>query len=110
MDLPDEEVPTRLATTLGLILNELATNAMKYALPKAENPRFSVQRTDGAGAGRTRLVISNSGPAIPESISLDNPTSMGLRLVSSLVAQISGEVRLERHPETTFTIEYPQPE
>jgi PAS domain S-box-containing protein len=109
MDISDEEVPTRLATTIGLILNELATNAAKYALPEAENPRFSVTQSEGDGTGRTRLVVANSGPPIAADISLDNPTGLGLRLVSALVSQIDGQVRFERDPETTFTIEYPRP-
>jgi PAS domain S-box-containing protein len=107
ISISDEEVPTRHATTIGLILNELATNAAKYALPRTVDPRFSVTQSENADTGRTRLIIANSGPPIAADISLENPSSLGLRLVSALVSQIDGEISLGRDPETVFTIEYP---
>jgi two-component sensor histidine kinase len=71
------------------------------------DPRFSVTQSENADTGRTRLIIANSGPPIAADISLENPSRLGLRLVSALVSQIDGEISLGRDPETVFTIEYP---
>lgn len=103
----EEDVATGRATTIGLILNELATNAVKHGLPGTGRPHFSVEHL--ADHTACELIVRNNGNPFPEEISLENPTSLGLRLLSSLVDQIHGEITLERRPETTFIIRYPSP-
>lgn len=108
LSIGNGRVPTRAATTIGLILNELATNAVKYGYGNDPNPGFTV-RFDCVN-GVCELVIENSGAPIPESVTLDNPRTMGMRLVTSLVAQLNGTIDLMRSPQPRFTIRFPEPQ
>ncbi|MFP4535649.1 MAG: sensor histidine kinase [Spirochaetaceae bacterium] len=101
-------LPTKTVTSLGLIVNELATNAMKYGFrPEEEAPRFSLAFETEHDRGDHVLTISNNGNPFPEEIDLQNADTLGLQLISVLVAQLGGTVELERHPTPTFTIRFP---
>jgi two-component sensor histidine kinase len=96
-------VPTDTATHLGLVVNELATNAMKYGFdPEKAAPRFTVDMT--REGDWYVLTVSNNGRPFPSSIDLHNSNSLGLQLVSALVAHMGGTVELQREPTPVFTI------
>lgn len=100
-------MPTKSAVTLGLIINELATNALKYAFADDRENQFTVElETDDDQAGRS-LVVSNTGAGFPDDIDLENASSLGLQLVSAMVRQMGGSISLEREPRTSFTIVLP---
>jgi PAS domain S-box-containing protein len=74
------------ACTLGLILNELLTNALKYAYPDGSGGpvRVSLER-DGDAA---RLVVSDDGHGFPRDYDPLMAQSLGLTLVRMLSDQI----------------------
>jgi len=89
---------------LGIIINELITNTMKYAF---------VGRSDGLITlsillkGRSvSLVISDNGEGIPESIDFESTTSFGLTLVKMMSMQLDGMIRLEQGEGTKFILEF----
>ena len=105
LDLESIFVTTKSATTIGLIMNEIATNAVKYGFNRSEPARFSVvSRRDGSFC---RITATNSGNPFPEDIDLEDTASLGLRLVSMLIHQIDGEVDLTRIPQAQYTIRFP---
>jgi two-component sensor histidine kinase len=92
---------------LGVIVNELATNAIKHGFTDAQEPRFRLSvAPDGRGEGYV-LTAGNSGRPFPDGVTIENPQSLGLRLVNALVAQIGGTLALEREPSPTFTVRFP---
>lgn len=103
-------VPTRMAVPVALIVNELATNAMKHASGGTDALEFSVSLNRDAQTAEGVLTVSNNGPPIPESVSLENPSTLGLRLISGLVEQLDGSITLERSPSPVFTIRFPLPD
>ncbi len=107
LDLCDRRIPTKIAVPLGLIINELATNAVKYGFNLIVPPELTVRESIRDGA--CTITVTNSGNPFPADVDLDNPTTMGLRLVSMLVNQISGTVALERTPKTEISITFPVP-
>lgn len=109
-DICMTQMPMRMALLLGLIVNELATNAMKHGFSDEQDAVFSVQMRSLTEESRYELVLANSGRPFPESTSLDNPGTLGLRLVTSLVDQLKGTVELERQPSARFTISFPASE
>ncbi|MFW5807333.1 MAG: PAS domain S-box protein [Spirochaetota bacterium] len=113
-EMPHLSIPTRMATTLGLILNELATNAVKHGLPYAEEPWFTIDfrqdAVDGAASGGYVMTVANAGPPLPPEIGLDNPTTLGLRLVSALVDQLHGTLEVSPERDPVFTIRFPAKE
>jgi PAS domain S-box-containing protein len=100
----DIEVPTRTAVSLGLIINELATNAVKHAFAGVEHPRFSVTGGEPRDTGERVLEVSNTGSRFPDSVSIHEPRTTGLRLVRTIVKQLGASIELEREPRTTFRI------
>lgn len=50
------------------------------------------------------LVYQDDGIGIPADLDWRNPTTLGLRLVTSLIDQIDGTIDLDRSRGTLFTI------
>lgn len=98
-------LPSKTASTVGLIVNELATNAIKYSFTDSDTHEFSVslERCDTHWV----LDVAHSGRPLPDSIDLQNPTTLGLRLISALVGQLEGEIEIQRNPSPKFTIRFP---
>jgi len=96
-----------VSVTLGLVLTELATNALKHGFAGVDSGeiRVAMERLGGS----YRLTFSNSGPPIPD---LDTALtdSLGLGLVRALVDQLDGSIGLTRKPETKFIITFPAEE
>ncbi len=102
----DISIHTQRAVPVGLIVNELATNAIKHGFT-AEEPRFTVGLEEDKAEGRYVLTVSNTGNPFPETVTLDNPETLGLRLISALVEQLEGTIDLQRNPRPVFTVRFP---
>lgn len=101
-------VPASVAAPLGLIVVELATNAVKYAFP--DGGRGTVRLVLAAAGGVCRLSVEDDGIGISaEPAAADSP-SMGFTIVRSLADQIDGRFSIERRPAgTRCTVEFPVP-
>ena len=104
-NVTDLTVNTGTAVTLGLIINELATNAVKYGFPENPKPEISLDIT--AENNTCVIVLSNNGPAVPEIISLENSSTLGLKLVSTMIKQVNGSIEMQRAPHPVFTLTVP---
>lgn len=93
-------------STLGMIVNELVTNSMKYAFRGRELGLVRVC-ADGAPGGRLRLSVRDDGPGFPEDLDLRSGSSFGLSLVRLLAEQLGGEVRFARGPGAEVILEMP---
>lgn len=73
---------------LGIIVNELVTNIMKYAFIGRENGhiRISLDKVDDVAT----LTIEDDGVGLPEGFDLSTSTGFGLRLVGMLAEQLGG--------------------
>ncbi len=107
IEVPNIMLKTKTVISLGLIINEIATNAVKYGFIPGSESMFSVSLLEKEEDNTYVLRISNTGNPFPEHITIDNPETFGLRLVSTLVEQLNGIIQLERKPLTTFTITFP---
>ncbi|HET7838335.1 MAG TPA: histidine kinase dimerization/phosphoacceptor domain -containing protein [Rectinemataceae bacterium] len=101
----DIEVGAKLISNLGFIVNELVTNSMKYAFAEGEDGLVSLRVWRLAG-DRVALRIEDSGPGLPETVSLEDSPGFGLQLVGLLVKQIGGTVAVGRGKGTSFLIEF----
>jgi two-component sensor histidine kinase len=88
---------------MGLIINELITNSLKYAFEGKNAGKISVFLGTTENR-RYKLIISDNGLGIQSGASIDKPTTMGMELISILVTQIDGTI--ERRPQkgTSFLI------
>ncbi len=100
-------LPTETAIPLGLLINEVATNAIKYGFRTGEEARFTVELRRDDSSGWYTLVLSNSGNPFPEEKGLDAPETLGLRLIASLSEQLGGSVELVKRPQPVFTVTFP---
>lgn len=79
---------------LGIVLNELATNALKHAFPPGvtDAPRLDVSlRREGE---RAELRVRDNGRGFPEGAAAGKPGGFGLSLVFMLAEQLGGEFRI----------------
>lgn len=100
-------LPTRTAIPIGLIINEIATNAMKHGFPSVEAPVFSVSMKRNNQDGEYVLILKNNGAPIPETLDLTEPRTLGLRLIRTLIEQLNGSFDVQRAPHPEFTIRFP---
>ena len=98
-------VSSKASVSLGLILNEILTNAAKYAVPAVENPAIRViLRQDRKGLGE--LIISDNGPGIPESVQELTNIGSGLGLARALTQQLNGELFARNSNGTEVTVRF----
>ncbi len=94
----------KLLSTLGIIVNELITNSMKYAFPDQSDKVILV---DVCMRGPTVcLEYSDNGVGLPQDGSFKNPAGFGMQLIQMLVEQISGSMRLEHKNGTKYSFEF----
>jgi PAS domain S-box-containing protein len=89
---------------LGIIVNELVTNAMKHAFTGKENGAIRVSAT--AKNNHVTLIVEDNGNGIPESVDMANSCGMGLQLVTMLAAQMDGTIRIDRRKGARFVLEF----
>ena len=81
----------RLAKDIGLIINELITNAYKYAFAGIENPTIWVKLSKTI-ANTLYLEIGDNGKGFAASEEFSQGTSMGFGFVNDLVDQHHGQL------------------
>lgn len=92
-----------VAIPCGLIINELVSNAIKYAFPSQSNGNITVELRRGNG-DIYELIVSDDGIGLPEGFNFRQSHSLGLRLVCNLTEQIGGQIELEHSHGTQFKI------
>jgi len=108
--ITDHPLPISIALPMGLIINELLTNALKHAFGNecAGTVEVTLTRADGvADAGTVRLTVRDNGVGVPEGFNINESKTVGLRLVKILVEdQLQGTLDIIRDRGTTFDIEF----
>lgn len=103
------------AIPLGLIANELLLNSIKHGLEGGRG-KLTVRLAylpvsdgtgDQSGSQWAELTVSDTGPGLPEGLDVAKTKSMGLRLVSMLVRQLRGRLRLSTGPGARVCVEFP---
>jgi two-component sensor histidine kinase len=102
--IDDVELETKRAVALGLIVSELATNTSKHGMADGGSTIFRPALTEDTEARKYVPTVGNSGKPFPADVSLDNPGSLRMRLISTLVDQLDGSIELARRPTPTFRL------
>jgi PAS domain S-box-containing protein len=89
---------------LGLIVNELLTNIMKYAFAGRAGGTIAVSAS--LKGDLVSLAIADDGNGMPESINFDNSPGFGLLLVKALTLQLKGRIGIERGSGTRILLEF----
>lgn len=96
------------AIPCGLIINELITNALKYAFPQQQRGTIGVT-FQAVDAHQLKLVVQDDGIGLPDDLDVETTSSLGLNLVYNLVEQLEGTLVIRHHPGAQFTITFPKP-
>jgi PAS domain S-box-containing protein len=96
-----------MAIPCGLIINELVSNALKYAFPDNRKGVIQVEFYSNPDRSLT-LCIRDNGIGIPLDLTLEQSPSLGFTLVKNLVEQLEGTLELKRTPGTEFRITLPE--
>jgi PAS domain S-box-containing protein len=101
-DIQDIFVSINSAIPIGLIINELVSNSLKHAFPEGRRGEIAISiRKEN---NTLSIVYRDNGVGLPVDLDWRNTDSLGLKLVISLVEQMSGSIELDRTAGTTFTI------
>ena len=114
-----------IAVPLGIIINELVSNSLKYAFLGRDNGKIQIklhkedsvehvnkeQESTKESYNGTDfvLIVSDNGIGIPDEVNLENSNSLGLQLVETLVDQFGGKIELIRTSGTEFCIRFTVP-
>jgi two-component sensor histidine kinase len=104
-DIADVELKVDTVIPCGLIINELVSNAIKYAFPTQTDGEIKISFVEVA-ATQYQLVVQDDGIGLPEGFDFRNTSSLGLQLVCALTEQLQGTIALDNCHGTAFTITF----
>jgi two-component sensor histidine kinase len=93
------------AVSLGLIVNELVTNAYKYAFKPGHKNHLTIGLT-ATGLHQYQLRVSDSGPGLPQEFSIEKSDSLGMRMVSLLTRQLKGKIDIQNQQGAVVLIDF----
>ncbi len=92
------------AIPCGLLVNELITNAIKYAFINRSEGEIVIGLKEKQGI--IELKIEDNGVGLPPNFEIFNSNSLGLQLVSTLVEQLDGEINFSNGKGTKYLITF----
>ena len=105
MDLDNVIVIPDTAVFCGLILNELLTNAIKYAFP--HNGQGTITFSLRQNNNHVELNVADDGVGLPEDFSLQHATTFGIKLINTFVRQLKGSFTLITDHGVKVNIHFP---
>jgi two-component sensor histidine kinase len=103
-EIDDFSLSAQAMSSLGILINELLTNTMKYAFVGRADGLITV--CTAKNGERVRVTVNDDGVGIPESIDIGSSTGFGLQLVQMLAEQLEGTIRIERGNGTKYVLEF----
>jgi two-component sensor histidine kinase len=95
------------AVPCGLLINELLSNAFKYAFYKKKKGSIHVDfKILKKGKHKFQLSVKDNGVGLPSKVNLDSPDTLGLQLVQTLVDQLEGELKVNQKKGAEFLIQF----
>ena len=104
-DVEDVALSMDKAVPFGLILNELVSNALKYAFPEGRKGTVRIELRARQN-GEVALSVSDDGVGLPAEVDFRDAKTLGLHLVRMLAWQLQGSLDREEGPGTRFVIAF----
>lgn len=93
--------------SIGMILNELVTNSMKYAFAETRTGVISVRlQADGSVL---RLVVEDNGRGLSEPFNVQTSQSFGYKMIRAFVQKLKGSITIGKDQGTRVSIEFKKP-
>jgi hypothetical protein len=113
IQVDDASLDIETAIPCGLIINELVSNALKYAFPGNCGGEIHVRFYQeceplslGLQQGKLILIIQDNGVGLPEKFDSKKAKTLGINLVQGLVKQLRGKLEIDSHQGTKFKITF----
>jgi two-component sensor histidine kinase len=103
-EIEDFPLGVKPLSTLGILVNELVSNAMKYAFPGGR--RGAIRVSARAKERRVLVLVEDDGIGMPAGVGLESSTGFGLGLVAILAEQLGGSIALSRRRGASFRLEF----
>lgn len=107
MEVAPINIDISVAIPLGLILNEIITNAIKHAFDDTENPKIDIQLKK-VNDQMIELTVKDNGKGM-EIEKRNEDVGMGLSLIEALTDQIDGKCDFENENGLVFHLSIPAP-
>lgn len=106
LDADDLQLPLDVGTSLGMIIIELVINSIKHAFANLDRIGIIDISFKEEAKQKYKLTIADNGVGFSKAIDFRNTTSLGLQLVTGLVDQLSGEIKLISENGSMFEITF----
>jgi PAS domain S-box-containing protein len=92
IEIEDIYLNIDLSISLGLIITEITSNAIKYGLKGNSKAKLEIKlESDG---DLVTIIIKDNGPGYPDGFDSNNPESLGILLITTLTEQIEGTIEM----------------
>jgi len=108
IDIKDILLDVNTAIPCGLIINELVSNALKYAFPKGRKGEIYIGLRL-AKDNKFTLTVKDNGVGLPKGLDFRKTESLGMQLVIMLTEQLDGSIEVDTKKGTTFKITFAGP-
>ncbi len=102
--LADYQMEPKLLIPIGIIVNELLTNIMKYAFIDRDSGLIEITLEENNGC--FTLIIMDDGIGLPDGFKLEEQKGFGLMLIEMLIQQLDGSFSIENHIGTRSIIKF----
>ncbi|MGH8537358.1 MAG: sensor histidine kinase [Gammaproteobacteria bacterium] len=106
LDVAEVYLDLERAMPCALLVNELVTNAFKYAFPGDRRGEIGLS-LKAHGDREAVLTVRDNGVGLPVELDITQAASLGLQLVPLFVDQMHGSLRVEPGPGACFELRFP---
>jgi PAS domain S-box-containing protein len=106
VDVRDVSLDIDASITCGLLINELLSNALKYAFPEGKSGEISIVMHP-ANDSEYVLTFADTGVGLPSGFDPAKSTSLGFSLIGNLVRQLNGKMEISSDSGTQYVISFP---
>ena len=98
-------LPVTQAIPIAFLMNELISNAYKYAFEKGKQGKIEVTIIQAEDSGKIFIKVKDNGVGIPEEIDIEKTDSLGMKLIRNLATkQLRGTLEIIRDQGTEINI------
>ncbi len=107
LELDIDKITLNVDTAIpcALIINELVSNALKYAFPDNQEGKISIV-LHSENTRHLILIVRDSGQGLPKDFDFNTTKSLGLQLVKVLTNQLEGTLEIDCKSGTEFRISF----
>jgi two-component sensor histidine kinase/PAS domain-containing protein len=106
LSLEPVQISSKAVVPLALLVNEIVTNAFKYAFSKTENGVLSASLAQDEK--EISLSIADNGPGLPEGEDIKKSKTLGFKLFGLFVKQLKGNYEMDGSNGLRFMVRFPR--